>query len=115
MSTIRKIETKEEWIKLIVDGAKGISNLTSDEEYIYWAGDSFMYSKGGLTSLAINTGDFGIIEEPKTKIIKEWMYKYTNEWYINTTLMTDEEAKEYFMNCKDYRPTGRQWEVPIDG
>lgn len=50
--------------------------------------------------------------KPNTHTLYEWMFrpKYKNEWTIEFVLMSEEVAKEYFVN-QEYQKTGRSWDV----
>ena len=114
MTEIKKIETKEEWLKLILDGAKGVSNFTADDDYVYWNRKNFIYSKGSRTAIILHRKDFGIIEEVEEGELFEYIYKdYDNDWVILGHLFTEEEAKVEFKNY-EYRKTGRSFKLPKD-
>ena len=114
MTKIKNIETKEEWIKLILDGAKGVSELTSRDEYIEWNGCKFVHNTGGKVELHLHIKDFGIIEEVEEVELFEYIYKNLfGEWVTMWRLYTEEEIK---VKLKDYeyRKTGRSFKVPKD-
>lgn len=114
MKKIKNIETKEEWLKLVLDGAKGVSNFTADDDYVYWNGYRFVYSTGLSAAVYLHTKGFGIIEEVEEVELFEYIYKdYDNDWVILGHLFTEEEAKVEF-NYYEYRKTGRSFKVPKD-
>lgn len=116
MTKIKKIETKTEWLKFIIDGAKGVSNRTYEGEYILWDENNFVYSTGGKVNCNLHDEDFGIIEEVEEVELFEYMYKSKDEigtWYTYPGLYTEEEAKVEFKNYK-YRKTGRSFKVQKD-
>ena len=112
MTKIKKIEIKEEWLKLIIDGAKGVSNRTHEGEYILWDENNFVYSTGGKVNCTLHDGGFGIIEKVKEVELFEYMYN-DNSWIITGHLFTEEEAKVEFKDY-EYRKTGRSFKPPKD-
>lgn len=106
--------TKEEFIKRSIKG-----------EVFEFDGYKFFYDKDKTNPFRMEEQDlngcwdyfngeteFIVVEpEPKTKIVKEWLYKdVLNIWHISVNLFTDEEAKKYFKMLK-YKPTGREFEA----
>jgi hypothetical protein len=51
--------------------------------------------------------------KPVTKVVHEWMCKpkLGHTWELEELLLSEEEAKEYYLNGHDYQKTGRSWEV----
>lgn len=118
---IKKIEDKQDWLKLIIDGGSGTSNFSGghEEHYIKYCtieGTFYTYDKWhqskGEADISFCTSDFGIIEEPKTKVLKEYMYYTKKAWYVDSKLRTNEEATDYYDNTL-YKPTGREFIVPV--
>ena len=110
--------TKEEFIKRSMNGE--VFELY-DCKYFYDEKEinPFRIQEAGITE---SWGDFDGVNEfkviepkPKTKIVKEWMYKNMDDdtrWAINSTLRPDKEALEAFKSNYIYQPTGREFEVP---
>jgi hypothetical protein len=116
MTEIKKIEIKEEWLKLIIDGAKGVSDHSDENNYIFWNGKNFMYSLVGSVSIEVHTKDFGIIEEVEEIELFEYMYKHKGKfktWHTYNGLYTEKEAEVEFKDY-EYRKTGRSFKVPKD-
>ena len=116
MTKIKYIETKEEWLKLILDGFEGVSNHTKEYEYecIVWANSQFMYDDGTHASINLHTHDFGIIEKFEEVELFEYIYKNLfGEWVTMWRLYTEEEIK---VKLKDYeyKKTGRSFKVQKD-
>lgn len=58
--------------------------------------------------------DYRIREEPKKmKTVYEWMLCDRDLWFIANQLQTEQEAKENYSNYKEYKKTGRSWEVEV--
>lgn len=53
--------------------------------------------------------------KPATSTVYEWMCKpkLGHTWELEELLLTEEEAKEYYLNGHDYQKTGRSWEVEV--
>lgn len=118
MTKIKKIETKEEWLKLILDGAKGVSNWTWADSYIEWNGYKFVYSNSNIDSVLIDlhVRNFGIIEEVEEVELFEYMYKHKDKfetWYTYNGLYTEKEAEAEFKHY-EYKKTGRSFKVQKD-
>lgn len=117
MAKIKYIETKEEWLKLILDGAKGVSRLIKEDNYCYWDGSKFrLYKDNFILVIELQDRDFGIIEEVEEVELFEYMNKGkhpASKWAIAHFLYTEEEAKVEF-NYYEYRKTGRSFKVPKD-
>ena len=108
--------TKEEFIKRSMNG-----EVFGLDGFLYFYDENeknpFRFEELGMNE---SWGDFNgeneftVVEpEPKTKIVKEWMYKRTVgkcQWHTVDRLMTVEEAKEHFMGVV-YKPTGIEFEV----
>ena len=118
MKKIKNIETKEEWIKLILDGAEGVSDYTKyyEYEYVVWANSQFVYETGTLASIHLHTKDFGIIVEVEEVELFEYMYKHKDKfetWYTYNGLYTEKEAEAEFKHY-EYKKTGRSFKVQKD-
>lgn len=110
--------TKQEWLIHILNGGKGTSNYTDDDEYIYFDGEKFMYSTGydaGL--LELHKSNFAVYEEPKKMIkVAPYIYKYDKDIrYVQTTAYyrDDIDFKKAFNNTdvKFQRLTALEIEV----
>ena len=52
------------------------------------------------------------LEEPKTKVVYEWIYlTISGSWFLASCIITEEEASNTFKQG-EYKKTGRSWEVP---
>jgi len=106
---IKPIETKEEWLKLIIDGAKGVSNGTKTNQYVVFKDGIFKYNKvESVRYLSSHSADFGIVEEPKTKIVKEYIKYYKGRHKL---IITDSDVSQD--TSATYVPTGRKFEVKV--
>jgi hypothetical protein len=116
MTKIKYIETKEEWIKLILDGAKGVSNWTNEYNYVVWTKSEFVYKNGTPVAINLHTKDFGIIVEVEEVELFEYMYKHKDKfetWYTYNGLYTEKEAEAEFKHY-EYKKTGRSFKVQKD-
>ena len=117
MTKIKKIETKEEWLKLILDGAKGVSRLLTKDNYCYWDGSKFrLYKDNFILVIDLHDGGFGIIEEVEEIELFEYMYKHKDKfetWYTYNGLYTEKEAEAEFRHY-EYKKTGRSFKVQKD-
>jgi hypothetical protein len=112
-----KVETKAEWLKAMIDGAVGYSDLTDDDNAIKYINNDFLYKDGRSILINCHTKNLEIEYPVKTKTVYEFMYKLSgsNDWVINTELYSSiDECREIVNDSVEVLPTGRQFEVPYE-